>query len=515
MKRTQRLLVPLVLAALGVLLLPATAFASPGGARAFIQLVMPDKPVYVGQSIPVKISAYYRAGTGVTISGEPELDSPDFTLSGLDTNPAQGHEQFGGQSYLVVSWKGRLSPVKQGHYSLSVKLPSTLTWQSVVEQQLPSAPDNQQGGGMPSPFDSDPFNDPMFGSPFSGQSALQQMQQMMQQMNQQMNQAFGSVSLGPVHKRHVELRSPARPLDVLPLPVKGRPAGFSGAVGNFKIKAQADPTSVHAGEPITLQVRVTGDGNFNRVELGELAASKDFQTYTPTSTTHDGVKTFKQAIVPLHEGITRIPPITFSYFDPHAGAYVTRSTAAIPIRVAQGVALVGSSGGQVTHAASGPTLAPNAVDPGSVARLDPVFSRRWFWLAQALGLLGLGAVLVVITARRRLSRDPSRPLRRQAERALGERRREMDRALSQGDAAAFFLAARGALQQRLGARWGVNPDAITLQEVEARLGDEAEAVRPVFELADAARFTGHGPAGLDLSEWKQRVSHELSHLEGS
>jgi hypothetical protein len=89
----------------------------------------------------------------------------------------------------------------------------------------------------------------------------------------------------------------------------------------------------------------------------------------------------------------------------------------------------------------------------------------------------------------------------------------MDRAVDQRDDVAFFAAARGALQQRLGTRWRVNPEAITLSEIEGRLdAGDVLAIRQVFD-SDAARFSGLRPEHSDLARWRQVVSEQLHHLE--
>ena len=89
----------------------------------------------------------------------------------------------------------------------------------------------------------------------------------------------------------------------------------------------------------------------------------------------------------------------------------------------------------------------------------------------------------------------------------------MDRALSAGDVPAFFAAARGALQQRLGAAWGIVPGAITLAEIERRVqGTQLGTFRGVFE-ADAARF-GVGIQDQELAHWNDAVRHALAHPEG-
>ena len=50
-------------------------------------------------------------------------------------------------------------------------------------------------------------------------------------------------------------------IDVLPLPVDGQPASFTGAVGHYTLDAALEPASVAVGEASTVRVVVRGSGN--------------------------------------------------------------------------------------------------------------------------------------------------------------------------------------------------------------------------------------------------------------
>src|SRR5690606_34729625 len=57
---------------------------------------------------------------------------------------------------------------------------------------------------------------------------------------------------------HLAIPSNPLSLEVLPLPEQGRPAEFTGLIGEFRFEAQAAPTEVSVGDPITLTIRVSG-----------------------------------------------------------------------------------------------------------------------------------------------------------------------------------------------------------------------------------------------------------------
>ena len=85
--------------------------------------------------------------------------------------------------------------------------------------------------------------------------------------------------------------------------------------------------------------------------------------------------------------------------------------------------------------------------------------------------------------------------------------------MQHAETAAFFAAARRALQQRLGERWGLPPESITLTEINARLNGEADGIRPVFQMADQVAYSRENlPAG-DLAGWKRILTEQLKQLE--
>jgi len=117
-------------------------------------------------------------------------------------------------------------------------------------------------------------------------------------------------------------------ITVLPLP-EGRPASFSGGVGQMKFEAVIDKTEMKANNPVTLKVTVSGNGNMRFVDAPRINFPPDFEVYDPkittnlNATTTSGSKTFEYLIIPRHGGTYKIPAIEFSYFDPQARQYKT------------------------------------------------------------------------------------------------------------------------------------------------------------------------------------------------
>ena len=85
----------------------------------------------------------------------------------------------------------------------------------------------------------------------------------------------------------------------------------------------------------------------------------------------------------------------------------------------------------------------------------------------------------------------------------------MTEAVRRGDAVAFFVAARHAIQLQLASRWNLKPEAITMGEIRGRDAHLAETLEPLFAQADEVIYSGRASGNLDLAAWEHRVRSEL------
>lgn len=117
-------------------------------------------------------------------------------------------------------------------------------------------------------------------------------------------------------------------VSILPLPEKGRPADFSGAVGQFALKVDPSATSIVAGDVITMTIRVTGAGYLGDLKPPQVSESPDFKVYDPRLISESGAtnRVYEQSIVPQTTNATVIPAVCFSYFDPSTVSYKTATS---------------------------------------------------------------------------------------------------------------------------------------------------------------------------------------------
>ena len=461
---------------------------APEGRFGSIVIILPRKEIYVGEMIPVDIKAYIPDDVEASITDLPQLTSDGFTLNQLSQKPQRSEEAVNGRGYTVFTWHSALTGVKMGDYPFDLTMPMTV----IIPQPMP------QG-------DPDDIMNNMFRNAFAGQMGT---------------------------KKDITLHNQSTTLKVLPLPQTGRPADFTGAVGQFEIEASASPTSVNAGDPVTLRLKISGTGNFDRVSSDMLASDAQWKTYSPKthfdpedSVGYQGTKTFEQPIIPNDSSATSVPSISFSFFDPEKRQYVTRTAAPIAMTVS-GNAGAPSSPASIATSAPAPTTAnqptpsaatdlrANKLESGAfVASLQPVYLNPWFVAGQGLPLVALLTGLALIRRQKHIS-EPSRVRATALQQAIRQQIDLMDSAMNTHQTDAFFIHARTALQYRLGHAWNMRPEAITLAEVEARVVDGLETIRPVFEMADQAKYSDLHFEDADLRQWRDAVVHQLAEKIG-
>ena len=156
-----------------------------------------------------------------------------------------------------------------------------------------------------------------------------------------MDQFFG----GNVQDINYSAKSLPVVVHVKPLPEAGKPAGYSGAVGQFSVEASIDKTHLKANEALNYKIKVTGSGNIKLFKDLNPQFPADFEKYDPKMTDSvkesaegvSGTRIYNYLVIPRHKGDFTIAPVTFSYFNPSTGKYVTLTTKSFKINVEKGL----------------------------------------------------------------------------------------------------------------------------------------------------------------------------------
>ena len=143
----------------------------------------------------------------------------------------------------------------------------------------------------------------------------------------------------------------AKSINVKPLPEKGKPENFTGAVGNFDFTVKASKTQLKAGESLDLVVTASGNGNLKLFQLPKPEFPNAFEVFDPQHkeevntplTGMTGKISDTYTIIPQFKGNYTIKPQTFSYFDLNSNSYKTVTSEPIEITVLEGNAVAGSN----------------------------------------------------------------------------------------------------------------------------------------------------------------------------
>ncbi|MES2597337.1 MAG: BatD family protein [Verrucomicrobiota bacterium] len=357
--------------------------------KPILQIELGKKEIYQGEVVPVNVSLYVPRQVQLRRLGLIEMEKSDFAIARFPQTNEQSSTIIDGVGYYVLTFRSTLSSLRTGDMKVG---PANL--ELLVETPMENQP---QRGGFP----------PGFGQNFPP-----------------------GFFPGMSEPRKLEIKSQQVTLKVLPLPAEGKPANFSGAVGEFQMTATASPTDLTVGDPISAEIAVSGAGNFDALTTPALVSSGGWKLYpakryviegpmdqnqTPTLERKIG---YTQVLVP--EAVHPVlPAFELNYFSPAQKQYVVLRTEPIPLTMkpapAAAVESAGPGGsGTVTEVQVPPPVSDPQADITDIL-VRPAERSNWlaptsvlllhsrsFWTVQVVpvGLFALACVLAVVRRRR-------------------------------------------------------------------------------------------------------------------
>ena len=316
------------------------------------------------------------------------------------------------------------------------------------------------------------------------------------------NSPFQSSFLG---FRTVTKSSKTAVIKVRPLPVANKPVDFSGAVGNFKLKASIKDTTVKVGEAIIVTVTLSGSHGMKTIAPPKAPVLSEFKVFDPKSSDilsdpeMPGWKTrsFDYIFVPHQVGDFTIPGFTFSYFESDAESYKTLVSDPFFVSVTAapgGIYLspTGSEGKEITLLNIDTRYIKTALP--IVHYIDP-YKKNWFLGCLIVPFLVVPLVLTVNSRKRRLEGDEIFAREVRARSVSDKRFSEAQKAWKNGDFHVALDATARAFSQYLADRLGLPRGGITLKVVEEALlsislkKSEIEQIGQYWNNLDAIRFS--------------------------
>ena len=413
----------------------------------FARLVTDRTTAYVQEPFGLMLSVYSRQGA--QIAGNINLQGmPETGLDGLQWQEIQPDRQvISNAVYDVRRFQTRTRAVSSGVFTFSPLV--------TVQVVVPNQRQNQ---------------DPFFGSFFQR-----------------------------TETRPVDVAAEKVTIEVKPLPEKDKPAGFNGAVGRFDFQVSAQPLNVHPGDPVTLTMSITGDGNFDRVMPPTLPTNELFRLFgEPVRKQENNVVRFEQVVSPRTADAKEIPSVSFSFFDTQSGQYRTANSTPIPITVTA----TSNSTAQVFAAKESIVLPPPEAPFATTSDLARIETRlKNIWQSIRTQLWTISAVLIsgfAIFAGWKLYKirqgNTARVRRQKAPRAARKALRAAEQARRQGDVPAFYDSLWNALADYFGHRLNLPPGDVTSHTVLQAMGragfdpEKTNTLRVIFDQVDANRY---------------------------
>ena len=337
---------------------------------------------------------------------------------------------------------------------------------------------------------------------------------------------------GRVYKQASKIVSAGkRTLYVKDLPETGKPADFSGAVGDFEFAVTTSKSSLNASESLQAKVEVSGRGNLKLFQLPTPELPSALEVYEPefeenvrtTLSGMEGKVSNNYTIVPSYRGKYPIPSVTFSFFNPKTGKYNTLSSEEVTINVLEGPT---GSGDISTSAGSGQNqkytvavgkqfhfikLKPNLISMAS----KPFFgSRRFFiWLLAPLLLIPL-VILLFKKRQARESDEAGRKIRRAnrlAKKYLSAAKKEL------GNKEAFYVSLEKALHNYLKAKLKIETSEFSKEKITALLTEksvDAAAINGFLELLKNCEMARYSPfSDVQMQQDYNKASEVITQMD--
>lgn len=133
-------------------------------------------------------------------------------------------------------------------------------------------------------------------------------------------------------------------IKTLPLPSSGKPANFSGAVGDFQISSSVNATSLKTNDALTYKLSIKGSGNLKVINAPTVDFPDSFEKYDPKEEVDGkvqgsnfvGTKKIEYLAIPREAGKYTIPSVSFCYFDIKSKSYKTIHTDEYSLNVIKG-----------------------------------------------------------------------------------------------------------------------------------------------------------------------------------
>ncbi len=307
----------------------------------------------------------------------------------------------------------------------------------------------------------------------------------------------------------VDITTEPLTLDIQSIPEQGRPAAFSGAVGNFNMDVNIKPAELEVGEPITVTILLSGTGNMDTLSPPAYHDTDLFKAYEIRRIESDsqgangtGRKIFEQVVIPKSDAITSLPELKLSFFDPNVRRYETIQKGPFPLTVRKSskseaqLIQARAPGSESEAKLLGSDLVYLKSAPADWSRNAPrpLYRRPIFWPATLFPPCALAAVFLLMRRKTDLRNDRAKARRLRAPKSARAGLRQAEQALKNDQPDAYHDGLWNALSSYFGDRLNLSPGEVSAHQVIERCrqgglpAEHLDLLRRLFAECDEFRF---------------------------
>lgn len=302
-------------------------------------------------------------------------------------------------------------------------------------------------------------------------------------------------------------------IEVMPLPEKGKPESFSGAVGQLSIEASIKNNELKTDEGCNLTYTISGKGNLKLLEAFKLKLPADIETYDPKITDKinvsvDGVKgsrTFDYLLIPRYAGNYTVPALPFSYFDPQKGQYITLPGPDFMLKVTKGA---GGDGMAVSRGTEKEDVKQLGNDIRYIKTNTPIFSNKRnalfgsevFWVLLLIPAIVYLLFLIWFRKYKKDNADELGTKKRKANSTAQKQLKLANEFLQKNEYNAFFDEVFKAINGYIANKLALSPADLNKDKIKSALGQKSidpTTVSQLLELIETCEFARFAPVKDD------------------
>lgn len=304
------------------------------------------------------------------------------------------------------------------------------------------------------------------------------------------------------------LTAPGARITVNALPA-GKPASFTGAVGNFSLSSSISKTNLKANDAGIIKVVISGTGNMKLLQNPEIKFPEGFEVYDPKadnkfSTNANGVsgtKTIEYMFIPQHAGVFNIPSAELSYFDLNDRTYKTLRTPAYRLNVAKGVGGENTIVGNYTNKEDVTQMAKDIryIHTGKIklhAEETPLFGSMLFWMMFLIPLLVAGILFIYFRKQIRENADISLMKTKKANKVAQKRLKLAQKFLTEGKKSQFYEEVMKAVWTYLSDKLSIPVASLNKENIAAEMterGIDNELTNQFTNILNTCEYASYAP----------------------